>query len=267
MFDKGSFVEVQTAWARSVIAGRARLGGIPTGVIVVETRQTHYYQPADPADPESQTVSRPQAGQVWYPDSAYKTAQAIMDFNREGLPLVILANWRGFSGGQRDMFNEILKFGSYIVDALREYKQPVFVYLPPRAELRGGAWVVVDSRINPDQIEMYADPTARGGVLEPSGTTEIKFRHNALFEMMLRTDDAARSIAADTRSTKEQIKAQLMDHFNSVKPTLLQVANTFADMHDTPERMKFTGAIRDIVEWSHARQFFYERLQARLGLV
>jgi hypothetical protein len=38
-------------------------------------------------------------------------------------------------------------------------------------------------------------------------------------------------------------------------------------MHDTPERMKFTGAIRDIVEWSHARQFFYERLQARLGLV
>ena len=266
LFDKGSFVEVQTAWARSVIAGRARLGGIPTGVIVVETRQTHYYQPADPADPESQTVSRPQAGQVWYPDSAYKTAQAIMDFNREGLPLVILANWRGFSGGQRDMFNEILKFGSYIVDALREYKQPVFVYLPPRAELRGGAWVVVDSRINPDQIEMYADPTARGGVLEPSGTTEIKFRHNALFEMMLRTDDTAKCIAADTRLTKEQIKAQLLDHFNSVKPTLLQVANTFADMHDTPQRMKFTGAIRDIVEWSHARQFFYERLRARLGI-
>ena len=44
-----------------------------------------------------------EAGQVWYPNSAYKTAQAIFDFNREGLPLMIFANWRGFSGGQQDM--------------------------------------------------------------------------------------------------------------------------------------------------------------------
>ena len=258
LFDKGSFIEVQAAWARSVIAGRARLGGIPLGVIVVETRQTHYFQPADPADPHSQTVARAQAGQVWYPDSAYKTAQAIMDFNREKLPLVILANWRGFSGGQRDMFNEILKFGSYIVDALREYKQPVFVYLPPRAELRGGAWVVVDSRINPEQIEMYADPSARGGVLEPSGITEIKFRHNALYDLMMRNDEHAASMSGS--------KAQLMEHFNSVKPTLLQVANAFADIHDTPERMKHVGAIKGIVQWRSARRFFFDRLKSRLGL-
>ena len=46
-----------------------------------------------------QTIS--QAGQVWYPDSAFKTAQAISDMNREGLPLFIFANWRGFSGGMR----------------------------------------------------------------------------------------------------------------------------------------------------------------------
>jgi hypothetical protein len=54
-----------------------------------------------------------------------------------------------------------------IVDNLRVYKQPVFMYLPPGAELRGGAWVVVDTTINPDMIEMYADNDARGGVLEP----------------------------------------------------------------------------------------------------
>jgi len=42
-----------------------------------------------------------QAGQVWYPDSAYKTAQAINDFNKEQLPLIIFANWRGFSGGMK----------------------------------------------------------------------------------------------------------------------------------------------------------------------
>ena len=44
-----------------------------------------------------------EAGQVWYPNSAHKTAQAIFDFNREQLPLMIFANWRGFSGGQQDM--------------------------------------------------------------------------------------------------------------------------------------------------------------------
>lgn len=42
-----------------------------------------------------------QAGQVWFPDSAYKTAQAIQDFSRERLPLLIFANWRGFSGGMK----------------------------------------------------------------------------------------------------------------------------------------------------------------------
>jgi acetyl-CoA carboxylase carboxyltransferase component len=59
--------------------------------------------PADPANPLSFEQKIMEAGQVWYPNSAYKTAQAIFDFQREGLPLIIFANWRGFSGGQQDM--------------------------------------------------------------------------------------------------------------------------------------------------------------------
>ena len=56
------------------------------------------------------------------------------------------------------------------IAALVGYKQPVFVYIPPGCELRGGAWAVIDPTINSEVMEMYADPTARGGVLEPSGT-------------------------------------------------------------------------------------------------
>ena len=52
---------------------------------------------------------RVQAGQVWFPDSAVKTAHAMEEFDREGLPLFILANWRGFSGGQRDLFEGVLQ--------------------------------------------------------------------------------------------------------------------------------------------------------------
>ena len=49
---------------------------------------------------DSEAQVHHQAGQVWYPDSAFKTATAIKDINKEKLPLVIMANWRGFSGGQ-----------------------------------------------------------------------------------------------------------------------------------------------------------------------
>lgn len=59
------------------------------------------------------------------------------------------------------MYDQILKFGAYIVDSLREYKQPVIVYIPPHAELRGGAWVVVDPTINSRHMELYADPLSR----------------------------------------------------------------------------------------------------------
>ncbi len=45
----------------------------------------------------------------------------------------------------------LMQAGSLIVDNLRTYHQPVIVYLPPGAELRGGAWVVIDGQINPAQ--------------------------------------------------------------------------------------------------------------------
>jgi acetyl-CoA carboxylase/biotin carboxylase 1 len=59
------------------------------------------------------------------------------------------------------MFDQVMKFGAYIVDGLRTYKQPVFVYIPPNAELRGGAWAVIDPSINARRMEMYADRNSR----------------------------------------------------------------------------------------------------------
>ena len=142
LFDRDSFQEALGGWAQTVVVGRARLGGIPMGVIAVETRSVVNTTPADPANADSIESVTNEAGGVWYPNSAFKTAQALKDFNYgEQLPVMILANWRGFSGGQRDMYNEVLKYGSYIVDALVKYEQPVFVYIPPFGELRGGSWV------------------------------------------------------------------------------------------------------------------------------
>ena len=60
-----------------------------------------------------------------------------------------------------DMYEQVLKYGSYIVDGLCECKQPVMVYIPPFAELRGGAWAVLDPTINSKYMEMYADQDCR----------------------------------------------------------------------------------------------------------
>lgn len=60
--------------------------------------------------------------------------------------------------------------------------------------------MVVDATINPDQMEMYADPLSRGGVLEPDGTIEIKYRRPDLVRTMKRLDPTVRQLCADLAS-------------------------------------------------------------------
>lgn len=272
LFDKDSFVETLGGWARTVVVGRARLGGIPMGVIAVETRSVENITPADPANPDSIEQVANEAGGVWYPNSAFKTAQAINDFNNgEQLPLMILANWRGFSGGQRDMYNEVLKYGSFIVDALVKFEQPVFIYIPPFGELRGGSWVVVDPTINPVAMEMYADVDARGGVLEPEGIIGIKYRKDKQLETMARLDPIYADLkrqSADTSLPKEEsaaIKQKLNEREQQLLPVYAQISLQFADLHDRAGRMKAKGVIREILEWKNARRFFYWRVRRRLN--
>jgi acetyl-CoA carboxylase/biotin carboxylase 1 len=271
-FDKNSFVEALSGWAKTVVVGRGRLGGIPMGVIVTENRTAEANKPADPADITSREKIVQQAGGVWFPDSAYKTSQSLRDFNREGLPCIIFANWRGFSGGQRDMFDEVLKFGSMIVDSLVAYQQPIFVYIPPFSELRGGAWVVVDSTINPDVMEFYAAEDSRGGVLEAAGAASIKFREKDVIATANRIDPELIKIIsqielAKKNGNKEELN-NLIEKQNFRLKMLFgiyqQIAVHFADLHDTPGRMKAKGVIKKQVQWSQSRSYFYWRLKRRL---
>ncbi|XP_010875045.2 acetyl-CoA carboxylase isoform X2 [Esox lucius] len=268
--DHGSFMEVLGSWAQTVVVGRARLGGIPIGVIAVETRTVEVAIPADPANLDSEARLVQQAGQVWFPDSAFKTAQVIHDFNRERLPLMVFANWRGFSGGMKDMYDQVLKFGAYIVDGLRQFRQPVLIYIPPHAELRGGSWVVIDPTINPLCMELYADRESRGGVLEAEGTVEIKYRRKDLLKTMRRTDSVYSSLAEQlgtpelTDKQRLDLDAKLRAREEFLLPIYHQVAVQFVELHDTPGRMQEKGAITDILDWKNVRSFFYWRLRRLL---
>lgn len=52
--DAGSWDEIMAPWAQTVVTGRGRLGGVPVGVIAVETRTVELTLPADPANLESE---------------------------------------------------------------------------------------------------------------------------------------------------------------------------------------------------------------------
>ncbi|KAI5637057.1 carboxyl transferase domain-containing protein [Phthorimaea operculella] len=303
-FDLGSFDEIMRPWAQTVVTGRARLGGIPVGVVAVETRTVEITLPADPANLDSEAKTVQQAGQVWFPDSAYKTSEAINDFSRENLPIIIFANWRGFSGGQKDMYEQILKFGAEIVRALRGATAPVIVYIPPHAELRGGAWAVVDPSVNSTRMEMYADPDSRGGVLEAEGIVEVKFKQRDILKTMHRLDPELLRINARIAELKEQTK-EMSKHLDrrgsmaeeaiatdtgkqaevkvrefeaslvaaektararekELAPIYHEIAVQFAELHDTAERMLEKGCIFDIIPWKDSRRLLYWRLRRLL---
>mmetsp|Transcript_1644 Transcript_1644/g.3791 ORF Transcript_1644/g.3791 Transcript_1644/m.3791 type:complete len:2007 (+) Transcript_1644:63-6083(+) len=271
LFDKGSFTETLAGWAKTVVVGRARLGGIPMGVIATENRTAEAIKPADPADLRASEAVIQEAGCVWFPNSAYKTAQAINDFRTEDLPLIIFANWRGFSGGQRDMFDEVLKYGSLIVDAFVKFQQPVFVYIPPHAEIRGGAWVVLDASINESVMEMYASTEhSRGGVLEANGAATVKYRIKDILATMHRLDDKLKSLDAELDERvceieRGEIKDQIREREQALLPVYEQIAVQFCELHDTPGRMKAVGVIERAVEWKNARTYFYWRLRRKLA--
>lgn len=170
------------------------------------------------------------------------------------------------------MFDEVLKYGSLIVDAFVAYEQPVFVFIPPFAEIRGGAWVVLDASINSSVMEMYASSkTARGGVLEANGLASVKYRTKDLLKTMHRLDktliDLDKQLAAEGLSETEAIDIQknIKSRECALLPVYEQISVQFCELHDTPVRMEAVGVIRQQVEWKSSRSFFYWRLRRKLA--
>ena len=159
----------------------------------------------------------------------------------------------------KDMYDQILKFGAMIVDALSNYKAgPVLVYIPPQGELRGGAWAVLDPAINPSKMEIYADPESRSSVLEPEGTVQIKMK--SLGQLISRLDERIHDREAkgvDNDQVREEInerRKQLEDQYHSL-------ALEFAELHDRPEATYQRGCLNGVVELRNARKFLYHRLK------
>ena len=118
---------------------------------------------------------------------------------------------------------------------------------------------------------MYADEDARGGVLEPEGMVNIKYRRDKQLDTMARLDstygELRRSLEDPSRSKEQlsEIKAQMAEREELLLPVYLQIALQFADLHDRAGRMQAKNTIRKPLRWQNARRFFYWRLRRRLS--
>ena len=65
--------------------------------------------------------------------------------------------------------------------------------------------MVIDPTINIKQMEMYSDPRARGGVLEPEGIVSIKMRMKEQRSVMERLDPEMRRLSNELKSTPNLI--------------------------------------------------------------
>ncbi|EER03062.1 acetyl-CoA carboxylase 2, putative [Perkinsus marinus ATCC 50983] len=276
ILDVGTFTEFRAGFAKAAVVGRGRLGGIPVGVVLSENRTTtkHLDEEGKPIDFPPNSVS--EAGQVWFPDSARKTYEALRDFAQEGLKaILIVANWRGFSGGMRDMYKEILKEGSRIVDALvacEAHDVSVLTYIPPFGELRGGSWVVIDKQIAPNNIVVFADPTSKMNIIEPAGFCKVKFRDNReVTQTIKRLDEQIiewqRQIdESESADEKLSLQSLIVKRVDELMPDYKRVALKFAELQDTPYRAVKKGVIQDVLPFTETRMRIYWSFQRRMAV-
>ena len=120
-------------------------------------------------------------------------------------------------------------------------------------------------------MEMYADEDARGGVLEPEGIVNIRYRREKQLETMARLDptyaELKRSLSDKTLSHDQlsEVKVKMTARESLLLPVYLQISLQFADLHDRAARMEAKGTIRQPLRWREARRFFYWRLRRRLN--
>jgi acetyl-CoA carboxylase/biotin carboxylase 1 len=270
VFDKGSTDEVMKEWGGTVHVGRASIGGYPIGFITVDTRTVEKVVPADPSIEGSAPVKVNQFGQVWYPDSAFKTSQWIQFMKNERKPLVIFPNWRGFAGGKIDLYDEVIKFGAMIVDELVSFDLPVILYIPPYAELRGGAWVVVDTQINPDKIVLIADEKATGSILEPSGMESVPLIQRQIKRDMIQQDPVLSELYSNRIKYATQIDriknidGKIEEREAEIWPDYVKKWTKIFRLHNTAERMGALGIASEVVPTSRAREAIYRNLKEGL---
>jgi acetyl-CoA carboxylase carboxyltransferase component len=150
--DHGRFFEIKPGWARNIVVGLARLGGVPVGVV----------------------ANQPMVlGGALDIDAADKAARFILLCDAFGLPLVFLQDVPGFLVGSKVERAGIIRHGAKMLYAVSEATVPKLTVVLRKA-YGAGYFVMCGRAYEPDLIVAW--PTAEISVMGPEGGTNIIFR-------------------------------------------------------------------------------------------
>jgi len=150
--DNNDFMEVHEDFARNLIVGFARLGGMPVGIVA--------NQPAVLAG-------------VLDIDSSIKGARFIRFCDCFNIPLVTFEDVPGFLPGTAQEFGGIIKHGAKLLYAYCEATVPRITVITRKAY--GGAYDVMNSKHIRGDIN-YAWPSAELAVMGPEAAIKILYK-------------------------------------------------------------------------------------------
>jgi 3-methylcrotonyl-CoA carboxylase beta subunit len=150
--DEGGIDEFQADFAKEMICGTARIGGILVGVIA-NSRGMSKGKPGTP----------PRFGGIVYTESAEKTAYFIENCDRHSTPLLFVQDVSGFMVGAEAEHSGIIRAGARFVEAMATAAVPKIVLTVNHAS-GAGYYAMAGQGFDPDFI--FSLPTGRMGVME-----------------------------------------------------------------------------------------------------
>jgi 3-methylcrotonyl-CoA carboxylase beta subunit len=159
--DEGGIDEFQADFAKEMICGTARIGGILVGVIA-NSRGMSKGKPGTP----------PRFGGIVYTESAEKTAYFIENCDRHQTPLLFVQDVSGFMVGADAEHSGIIRAGARFVEAMATATVPKIVLTVNHAS-GAGYYAMAGQGFDPDFI--FSLPTGRMGVMEGDSAVQAIF--------------------------------------------------------------------------------------------
>jgi len=159
--DDGEIDEFQTDYAKEMICGTSRIGGMLVGIIA-NSRGMQRGKAGKP----------PKFGGIVYTESAEKTAYFIENCNRHGTPLLFVQDVSGFMVGAEAEHSGIIRAGAHFVEAMATATVPKLVLTVNQAS-GAGYYAMAGQGFDPDFI--FSHPTGRMGVMEGDSAAQAIF--------------------------------------------------------------------------------------------
>lgn len=161
ILDEGKFDEFQADFAKEMICGTARIGGIQVGVIANARGMI-----------KNSAGKPPKFGGIIYKESAEKCAYFIENCNRHSTPIIYIQDVSGFMVGAEAEHSGIIRSGAMFVEAMATATSPKIVLTINHAS-GAGYYAMAGQGFDPDFI--FSLPTGRMGVMEGDSAAQAIF--------------------------------------------------------------------------------------------